>query len=566
MTHSTPIGVVFKSHNITYQIVGTPVNLNEILRKDLAEKEKPYFKLRALFTCESCGELTERNVLNIYEKLIKENTPYVICDSCLHQRSALRSRLLANNRWREKGFVRLVDKLEDLNEYWNHEKNPINLEGILLKEVNNKDGAYHYSTFYLYCYLCEGECERSLRTVLNNHSNTGHSWVLCDKCKSEARTSKSEILYLLISEYCSKNFGLSFEFQHRRENLFSKNGNPLAFDFAFYTSEETLSFILEIQGGLHSEKHFSESDEDFLERIERDVIKRDYCQEHCLELIEIDYHFPSKKELRRMQSIFIELLTDHGLIPNDVDIPDFSEFAFYITLEYQKLNTNYLTIKKLVTYVIEGKRIDDLTDIELIRKLFLSDKKTKTAYNRVILPEVINLLKNTNNSIMGISKITKMSQSAIRRVNNGETYSEHTHASKEKPLKKMKRARIDEETILGIVMDLKETDLTFRDIAKKRKVSESVTKSINDGSRYTQFSGASKEHPIRPSVQIGKEMVLAIMNLLKNTTWTQKKIAENLGITEAIVQKINTGYNHSNITYASSKEPIRKRKKEVNVL
>lgn len=36
----------------------------------------------------------------------------------------------------------------------------------------------------------------------------------------------------------------------------------------------------------------------------------------------------------------------------------------------------------------------------------------------------------------------------------------------------MKRARIDEDTILGILKDLKETDLTLREIAKKRELSE----------------------------------------------------------------------------------------------
>lgn len=80
-----------------------------------------------------------------------------------------------------------------------------------------------------------------------------------------------------------------------------------------------------------------------------------------------------------------------------------------------------------------------------------------------------------------------------------------------------------------------------------------MPKAINDGSKYSQYSGASKEHPIRPHRQIGKQMVLAITDLLRNTTWTQRKIAEYLGIMESIVQKIITGYNHSDITNASDK-------------
>ena len=305
MTHSTPIGIVFKRHNVTCQVVGASVNLDEVYRKDADEKGKPHYQLRATFTCESCGMATERQVLHIYHKIQKENMPYVICDSCLHQSFAHKNKLVANKRWKETGFMHLVDKLDDLDEYWNYEKNILTLEKILLKDVNRKKGRYHYTTVYLYCYLCEGECERSLRTVLNNKYNTGHSWVLCDDCKSRSRTSKSEILCLLISEYCSKKFGLTFEFQYERKDLVSKDGYPLAFDFAFFESGETVSFILEIQGGLHSEKHFAESEDDFHERIERDAIKRDYCQKHRLELVELDYRSPNKKELRKITSPFL---------------------------------------------------------------------------------------------------------------------------------------------------------------------------------------------------------------------------------------------------------------------
>jgi hypothetical protein len=558
-THSTPIGTVFKLLNIKYEIVGATVNLDEVFRKDMDAFGKPYYQLRGFFTCESCGEITERQILYIYLKVQNGIIPYVLCNSCLHQRSVVTSKLVAEKRWKEAGFVRLVDRLNDIHDYWNYEKNILSLEEIFLKDVTGKKGLLRFTTVHLYCYLCEGECERSIRTLLNNKYNTSHCWVLCDKCKSQSRTSKGEILCLLLSEYCFENFGLSYEFQHRRKGLVSKDGNPLAFDFAFFTSEGAVAFILEIQGGLHSEKHFAETDEAFHERVERDVIKRDFCREYGLELIEMDYNSPSKKELRRIQATFTKLLRDQGLIPNNPQIPDFTEYAFYITLEYQKLNANTITIKKLITYVMEGKRIGDLTDIEFIRELFLSDKQTKTAYNRAILPEVTYLLKNTDHSIKEISQITKMSKTVIRRINNGEIYSQHTHASREEPLKTMKRSRIDVSTIWEIVRDLKETNLSFREIGKRRGVSESVPKAINDGRRYTKYSGASIERPIRPPQRNGEQQVLAIVELLRGTTWTQEKIANYAGVTKAVVQKINTGYNHSNITGASGQEPIRKK-------
>lgn len=561
MKHSTPIGIMFKRHGINCQVVKSTVNLDDVYRKDVDEARKPYYQLRAIFKCESCGVDTERQILYIYNKVHKGRVPYVLCDSCLHQHFSHTSKQVAIQRWEDRGFVYLKDKLDDLDEYWNHEKNSMNFEEILLKDVTGKEGRYRYTSVNLYCYLCEAECERTLRTVLNNKSKTGHSWVLCDDCKSRSRTSKGEILCLLISEYCSQRFGLSYQFQYGLENLVSKKGDPLAFDFAFFKSDQKVSLILEIQGGLHSEKHFAETEENFHERIERDEIKREFCRKYQLKLVEIDYKSPGKKELRRIQSLFTQLLTDYHLIPCDINIPDFSEFAFYITLEYQKFNSNTLTIKKLVKYVLEGKRIGEMTDIELIKQLFLSDKQMRTAYNRVILPEITYLLKGTDHSIKEISKITKVPGSVIRRINTGEIYSYITHASREEPLKKLKRPRIDEDTIMQIIKYLKETNLTFREIGIRTGVSEAVPKAINDGRRYTQYSGASRDNPIRKPKRQGEEQVRAIVELLLHTRWTQQEIADYIGVTSAIVQKINTGYNHSNITGASGDDPIRKRSK-----
>lgn len=183
MNHTTPIGIVFKQHNIKYQVVEASVNLDEVYRMDADSIGKPYYQLRGTFTCESCGEDTERQVLHIYYKVQKEKMPYVLCDSCIHQSFVHTSRLAANKRWKETGFMRLVDRLDDLGEYWDYEKNTLNLDEIMLKDVTGKEGRYQYTSVHLYCYLCEGECERSLRTIMNNKSNTGHSWVLCDECK-----------------------------------------------------------------------------------------------------------------------------------------------------------------------------------------------------------------------------------------------------------------------------------------------------------------------------------------------------------------------------------------------
>lgn len=557
--HSIPIGVVFKQHNIACQVTGESVNLDEIYRKDLYEKGGLY-RLRGTFKCESCGKDAERQVLYVYHKVQQGNKPYVLCDLCLRQLSAYTSKLAAEKRWKKYEPVYLMDRLDDLKEYWNFEKNTLNPEKILLRDVTGKNGCHHHTSVHLYCYICGGKCERSLRTLLNNKSKTSHSWVLCDACKSRCRTSRGEVLCLLISEYCSRKYGLVFEFQHKMEGLVSKDGYPLAFDFTFFSLPESVAFTLEIQGGLHSEKHFAESEENYRKRIERDVVKQAYCLEHNLKLVEIEYHFPNKKELRRIQRAFIQLLKDYELIPNDIDIPDFSEYAIYFTLEYQKLNANAITIKKLVTYVMEGKRVDDLTDIELIRQLFMSGKRSKTAYNHAVLPEVIHLLKEPDHSIKEISRITKVSKSAIRRINSGESYSQYTNASKAEPLKKLKRARIDEDTIVEIIKDLRESDLNMREIARKRGVAESVVSAVNEGNRYTNYSGVTKGNPIRPPVEIRKEQVLAIAELLRETNWTQKKIADYSGVTVAIVQKINVGYNHSKITGACSQDPIRKKR------
>lgn len=524
-------------------------------------KDKKYYGLKGLFSCDICNEFVERSVLYIYGKLVKDAFTLIKCTPCLNEISAKKNVGVAKKRWEKEGTLLLIDKLPDLVDYWNYEKNEIELKNISLTEVNSKKGLFYSKKVHLYCYICKEECERSLRTVLNNHSKTGHSWILCDTCKSKARMSKAEILCLLVSEYCNQIYGMSYQFQYKREDLLSDEGFHLFFDFAFFLPLDKISFILEIQGGFHYEKHFSETQEHFKKRIKNDYLKQEYCVKHNLPLIELKYQSPTKKELRRIQLDFEKLLVEKNLIPNSIRLPDFSDYASYITLEYQKRNANHHSIKNLISYIIEGNRIEDLSNIELIKLLFSSDKKYKTAYNRAVLNEIVSLLTNTNLSIKEIRKITKVPDSVIRRMNNGEAYAKYTNASKTRPLRKLKRAKLDKNTILNIVGDLKNTNDTYKEIAKRYNVSESVPKAINDGSRYSNYSKASKANPIRLPIQINKDKVLIIAKLLKETDWSQKKIAEHTAVTVAIVQKINTGYNHSNITQASSDNPLRKRKK-----
>lgn len=139
-------------------------------------------------------------------------------------------------------------------------------------------------------YTVLGEYKGNKVKILTRHNECGNEWeiapnhflrnVSCPKC---AVISKGE---LRVREYLiSKN--VNFEEQYRIDDC--RNKIPLPFDFAIFENNE-LKLLIEYDGEQHFKPmRFNNADKKFKEITTNDKIKKDYCKDNSIELIEIPY-------------------------------------------------------------------------------------------------------------------------------------------------------------------------------------------------------------------------------------------------------------------------------------
>lgn len=135
-----------------------------------------------------------------------------------------------------------------------------------------------------------GEYVNNKEKILMKHNTCGNIWestpnqflrgTYCPKC---AVISKGEVR---IRNYLEKK-NISFEEQFKIKEC--KHINPLPFDFAIMKNNN-LHLLIEYNGEQHFRPtRFSNADVKFKEIIRNDSIKRKYCKENNINLLEIPY-------------------------------------------------------------------------------------------------------------------------------------------------------------------------------------------------------------------------------------------------------------------------------------
>ena len=154
-------------------------------------------------------------------------------------------------------------------------------------------------------YTVLGEYKGNKVKILTRHNECGNEWeitpnqflrnVSCPKC---AVVSKGE---LRVREYL-EDINANFVEQYRIEDC--RNKIPLPFDFAIFQNNE-LKVLIEYDGEQHFKPmRFNNADKKFKETIRNDKIKKDYCKDNNIELIEIPY----------AQFVIIECILNNVLI------------------------------------------------------------------------------------------------------------------------------------------------------------------------------------------------------------------------------------------------------------
>lgn len=89
--------------------------------------------------------------------------------------------------------------------------------------------------------------------------------------------------------------GVDFQEEYSFSDLTSSNGTPLRFDFAVFTDDGELDFLIEFQGIQHFEPRSKFGGAEGLrkQRI-HDLAKQRYCEKNKIKLILIPYYDESK--------------------------------------------------------------------------------------------------------------------------------------------------------------------------------------------------------------------------------------------------------------------------------
>ena len=111
-----------------------------------------------------------------------------------------------------------------------------------------------------------------------------------------------------ITEQYFKKLNIKYQTQYIFEDCKFKKCLP--FDFAVFYPDGELAFLVEMQGIQHYEKmDYDSENEDIYTRIIRDKLKRKYCSQNYIPLLEFSYHFLERNKLEQeLEDTFTPLL------------------------------------------------------------------------------------------------------------------------------------------------------------------------------------------------------------------------------------------------------------------
>lgn len=104
------------------------------------------------------------------------------------------------------------------------------------------------------------------------------------------------------------------------------------------------------------------------------------------------------------------------------------------------------------------------------------------------------------------------------------------------------RSKLTEQQVKNIIEDLKNWDMSFKQIQKKYRITVDMVRHIYDGTSWHQ---EDETYPLRPEVkEINRLKANEVKRLLKETSLSQKEIGKKVGWNRSAVTMINIGKNH----------------------
>lgn len=145
-------------------------------------------------------------------------------------------------------------------------------------------------------WLCECDCGNEIQ-VTTNHLTSGNT----QSCGCLISKGENQI-----ANYLKQNH-ITFKQQFSFSDLCGKNSIPLRFDFAIF-QDNKLIYLIEYQGIQHYKNIYNLPLDEYQYSLERDELKRQYCQLNNIALIEIKYN---DNILKKMEELFNENAWSH---------------------------------------------------------------------------------------------------------------------------------------------------------------------------------------------------------------------------------------------------------------
>lgn len=147
-----------------------------------------------------------------------------------------------------------------------------------------------------------------------NSKNNGTNWLcLCENCGAETVISQHSLVHGQMSCGCIKSKSevtitrflkdnnINFSKQYQFDDLKSTKGYPLRFDFAIMNDDDSIKMLIEYQGQQHFEATpYWGGEEGYERRKEYDELKRTYCRNKGLNLVEITCFDNLERRLREV--------------------------------------------------------------------------------------------------------------------------------------------------------------------------------------------------------------------------------------------------------------------------
>lgn len=150
---------------------------------------------------------------------------------------------------------------------------------------------------------------------------------------------------------------------------------------------------------------------------------------------------------------------------------------------------------------------------------------------------VIQDIKNQNLSLKEIAEKYNVALSFICSINSGAKYQKDNETY---PLRPIKRQRLKKEVVLEIIELLKQ-NFSNKAIGELFEIDSDIVYKINYGKAYVQ---PNETYPIRQSLSPQEERAIKIKQLLKEGHLNNKEIAKIVKCDPSVVSNINYGKNY----------------------